>query len=66
MRPILDATSAVSPRPGTATISHADLIILNRDHQQYEWSTYTRIALVCRQQTRPNFEALRAGWYRSP
>jgi 2'-5' RNA ligase len=45
MQPILDAANAVSPTPGKATISHADLILLNRDHQQYEWTTYARIAL---------------------
>jgi 2'-5' RNA ligase len=45
MRPILAAASAVTPQPGEATISHADLILLNRDHRQYQWTTYARVAL---------------------
>jgi 2'-5' RNA ligase len=45
MQPILAAACAVSPQPGTATITHADLILLNRDHQQYEWTTYAKISL---------------------
>jgi 2'-5' RNA ligase len=45
MRPILAAASAVTHQPGEATISHADLILLNRDHRQYEWTTYARGAL---------------------
>lgn len=45
MEPILAAVSAVSPHPATATISHADLILLNRDHQQYQWTTYTQVPL---------------------
>jgi 2'-5' RNA ligase len=45
MEPILRAASAISPEPGHATITHVDLIMLNRDHKQYEWTTYAKLAL---------------------
>jgi len=48
VRPILKAVTATSPNPGTATIRHADLILLNRDHQQYEWATYAEVRLGIR------------------
>ena len=45
MQPVLDAATSASPQPGRATISHADLILLNRDNKQYEWTTYAELLL---------------------
>jgi 2'-5' RNA ligase len=45
MQQVLDAATAVSPRPATARITQADLILLNRDHRQYEWTTYAEVPL---------------------
>ncbi|MBI1759069.1 MAG: 2'-5' RNA ligase family protein [Actinobacteria bacterium] len=45
MRPVLNAATAISPNPGTATMTHADLIVLNRDNRQYEWTPHARIRL---------------------
>jgi len=45
MQPILDAATAAVPEPARATIRHADLIMLNRDHQQYEWTTYAPVSI---------------------
>jgi 2'-5' RNA ligase len=43
--PIQAATSAVSPEPAIVAVSHADLILLNRDQQQYQWTTHARVPL---------------------
>jgi hypothetical protein len=45
MKPILDAVNAATAPPATAIIRHADLILLNRDHHQYEWTTYAKVLL---------------------
>lgn len=45
MAPILAAATAVDPPPGRVTVAHADLIVLHRDHRQYEWTTHTEVPL---------------------
>jgi 2'-5' RNA ligase len=45
MQTVLTAASAVTPTPGAATISHAELILLNRDNREYQWTTYARVQL---------------------
>jgi len=45
MQPILDAANATHPEPGKVTIRHADLIRLNRDHKQYQWTTYAEVGV---------------------
>jgi 2'-5' RNA ligase len=45
LQTVLAAASAVTPTPGAATISHAELILLNRDNREYQWTTYARVQL---------------------
>jgi 2'-5' RNA ligase len=45
MQPILEAVGVGTPTPGRAYIAHADLIVLNRDNKQYEWTTYAEVPL---------------------
>lgn len=45
MRPVLEAATAGIPAPATMTVRHADLILLHRDHAQYEWTTYVEVPL---------------------
>ena len=45
MQPILDAVAGTNPTPGQARITQADLIPLNRDRKQYEWTTYAEVPL---------------------
>ena len=44
-RPILDAVSFDEPTPVTVPIRAAQLIILNRDHGEYQWSEYASARL---------------------
>jgi 2'-5' RNA ligase len=46
MQPILEAANGAGPTPGTVTLTHADLILLNRDNKRYEWTTYAEVALA--------------------
>lgn len=43
--PALEAIAAVPEMTAAARITHAELIVLNRDHRMYEWETYARIPL---------------------
>jgi hypothetical protein len=45
MQPILEAARATFPEPARCTIRHADVIMLNRDHQQYEWVGYAEVPI---------------------
>jgi len=45
MAPVFAAATATSPHPADVTIAHADLILLNRDHKQYQWTTHARVLL---------------------
>lgn len=45
MQPILDAANAVTPEPATMAVTHADLILLNRDQQEYRWDAYAEVLL---------------------
>lgn len=45
MAPIQAAASAVTPEPAIVTVTHADLILLNRDQQQYQWTTHAQVPL---------------------
>lgn len=38
--PIVAAARSVQVKPARATISEAQMIILNRDNRQYQWTTY--------------------------
>jgi 2'-5' RNA ligase len=44
MQPILDAAAVLSD-PAKVTVTHADLIRLNRDRRQYEWTTRAQVPL---------------------
>lgn len=44
-RPAADALARVTTYPATARIAAAELIILNRDRQMYEWETAARVPL---------------------
>lgn len=43
--PVSDALTTIPSSPTIARITHADLIILNRDHFMYEWTTFAAISL---------------------
>lgn len=43
--PARTALSTVTSYPATARISSAELIVLNRDHQMYEWTTFASVPL---------------------
>ncbi len=43
--PVLAAIAAAPSAPATARITHADLILLNRDHRMYEWEPVANIPL---------------------
>jgi 2'-5' RNA ligase len=43
--PIIQATESVKPEPATASIAEAQLIALNRDHREYQWTTYAAVNL---------------------
>jgi 2'-5' RNA ligase len=45
MAPVVDALRALAPEPARALIGRVDLIALNRDHRQYEWSTHAQVLL---------------------
>lgn len=45
MQPVLDAAGGAVSGSARCTIGHADLIMLNRDHRQYEWTTYAEVPL---------------------
>lgn len=38
--PILAAAHSIRVKPARATISEAQMIVLNRDNRQYQWTTY--------------------------
>ena len=44
-QPILDAVAAGQPAPAVVTIEAAQLIVLNRDNHQYEWTEYASASL---------------------
>ncbi|MFI9324887.1 2'-5' RNA ligase family protein [Kitasatospora aureofaciens] len=44
-RPAADALARVTTYPATARIAAAELIILNRDRQMYEWETAAHVPL---------------------
>lgn len=44
-QPIIDAVTADRPPPAAALISEAQLIILNRDHREYQWTEYATAPL---------------------
>jgi 2'-5' RNA ligase len=46
--PIDEALDSVAPESAGAHIGSAELIILNRDNQQYEWETYASVPLGSR------------------
>lgn len=48
MQPILDALASSAPRPATAHIAEAQLIVLNRDHRQYQWTIHASVPLGAR------------------
>jgi 2'-5' RNA ligase len=39
-QPIFEAVAADQPAPATAQINEAQLIILNRDHREYQWTEF--------------------------
>lgn len=39
--PIIAAAHSVQVKPARTMISEAQMIVLNRDHRQYQWTTYT-------------------------
>ncbi|MFD6781277.1 2'-5' RNA ligase family protein [Streptomyces diastaticus] len=41
--PVRAAVEAITAPPATARITHADLIVLHRDRQMYEWETYASV-----------------------
>jgi 2'-5' RNA ligase len=43
--PVQRAVAAHTPRPATSTVTEAQLIILNRDHREYQWTTYAAVRL---------------------
>lgn len=43
--PIVRATASIRVEPAKATITEAQLIFLNRDHREYQWTTYAVSAL---------------------
>lgn len=43
--PILRAAEALHVEPAKARISEAQLIVLNRDHREYQWENYAAVAL---------------------
>ena len=43
--PVLAAIGSVPSAPATARITHADLILLNRDHRMYEWESVASVQL---------------------
>jgi 2'-5' RNA ligase len=43
--PVRDALAKIPSSPAIARITHADLIILNRDHRMYEWETFAPVPL---------------------
>ncbi len=43
--PVLAAIAAAPSAPATARITHADLILLNRDHRMYEWEPVASVPL---------------------
>ncbi|WP_274912521.1 2'-5' RNA ligase family protein [Streptomyces sp. WZ-12] len=42
-QPVSQAMSSVTAPPATAPIATADLIVLHRDRQMYEWETYAQV-----------------------
>lgn len=42
---IVRAVRSVEVAPARTTISHADLIVLNRDNKQYQWTTHASVPL---------------------
>ncbi|MFE7529369.1 2'-5' RNA ligase family protein [Kitasatospora sp. NPDC057542] len=44
-RPAADALAGVTSYPATARVTSAELIVLGRDRQMYEWETAARVAL---------------------
>jgi 2'-5' RNA ligase len=46
MEPILRAAAVATPAPASMAVTHADLILLNRDQQQYEWTTFAQVLLA--------------------
>lgn len=45
MERIRRAADSVAVAPATATVDAAQLIVLNRDHKQYQWTTYASVPL---------------------
>ncbi|WP_338686741.1 2'-5' RNA ligase family protein [Streptomyces acidiscabies] len=45
-QPISQALTDFDPTPAQAHISSAELIVLHRDHQMYEWETYAEVPLA--------------------
>ncbi len=43
--PVLRAVAAHTFRSATFTVTEAQLIILNRDHREYQWTTYAAVPL---------------------
>jgi 2'-5' RNA ligase len=43
--PVSDALAKVPSSPAITRITHADLIVLNRDHHMYEWETFASVPL---------------------
>jgi 2'-5' RNA ligase len=44
-QPVITAVAANEPRPAIATVTKAELIILNRDNREYQWEPYATVAL---------------------
>ncbi|GAA0358133.1 2'-5' RNA ligase family protein [Streptomyces blastmyceticus] len=45
VQPVVDALSRVVTKPATARIESVELIVLNRDHQMYEWEPFAEVRL---------------------
>lgn len=43
--PLATAVASVTTPPANATISHCQLIVINRDEQMYTWDTHTSVPL---------------------
>lgn len=45
LAPYEAAIEAAQVAPATARITHADLIVINRDHRMYEWENFAQVPL---------------------
>jgi 2'-5' RNA ligase len=43
--PIIRATESVQAKPAVAPVTEAQLIVLNRDHREYQWTTHAAVVL---------------------